>query len=147
MPERFNRPPTSVRVPEPVVLPVEQRTFSGEEQAAQWLKDHPELTPRVEGRRDCMPEIAELGAMMVAYEGTYPLVEMSVRVSFALEEAEEKRVWGAARDALAPIIAKLNTLQNETDISTERWEALRAQYKRLSRAVGIIRNGVIDHAR
>ena len=45
------------------------------------------------------------------------------------------------------IVALLNALKKETDISTEKHKELKTKYKQLSRAVGKINNNKVDHSR
>lgn len=145
MSEKFLRPKAPAAEPAPVTP--EQPVYSGEELAAQFLQDHPELAPRTEGLRDCAPEILEYQAMLADFESTYPIAEMIVRAIFTPEEVEQKNVWFAARRALGSISAKLAVLKNETTLSAERHTALYAEYRRLSRAVGLMQGGVLDHTR
>lgn len=67
------------------------------------------------------------------------------------EEKEKLEIRVAAKRDLAPIVAKLNTLQKETNISADRYEELNEKYERLARAVGMVNKTInpnkVDHER
>ena len=63
------------------------------------------------------------------------------------KEAPNHPIREPARLALIPVVTMLNTLKKETDISPEKYEELKAKYKLLSRAVGMINNSKVDHSR
>lgn len=67
------------------------------------------------------------------------------------EEKEKFEIKVAAKRDLAPIVAKLNTLQKETNISADKYEELNEKKERLARAVGMINKTInpnkVDHER
>ena len=99
---------------------VEAPSLSAEqqEQYKQWMKDNPETVIAPENLRECGPEDAS----------NYPLRE-------------------SAKIALIPIVAMLNKLKEETNITPEKLKELEAKYRYLSRAVGIINGNKVDHTR
>jgi len=141
---------------------------------AQYMEMNPdkfaEVTP--EKLRECEPEIAEFEKMLESFETEHSLAKLHSIVDLTLGEllcyarevknSPEKQgllieptsedisryfMRKVAREALKPIVAKMNILKEETNISRERHDELKARYKRLSRAVGIINNSKIDHER
>ena len=123
-------------------LPEEQ-----EEQYEQWMKDHPAIAIAPEDFRECGPEIAEFEEMLLSFESAYSLAELLLIIDLTPEEAPKHPIREPAKNALIPIIAKLNILKKETNILLEEHEGLKAKYIRLSRAVGIINNNKVDHTR
>ncbi len=117
------------------------------EQYEQWMKDHPETIISPEDLRECGPEIAEFEDMVKAFESEHSLLELHLIIDLMPEEALKHPIREPARKDLAPIVAKLNILKEETDISSERHKELKGEYMRLSRAVGIINNNKVDHNR
>src|SRR3989338_226815 len=63
------------------------------------------------------------------------------------EDAPKYHLRESAKAALIPIVAKLNILKKETNIAPEKHEELKAKYKHLSRAVGMINSNKVDHSR
>ncbi|HBH16670.1 MAG TPA: hypothetical protein DDW92_00115 [Candidatus Veblenbacteria bacterium] len=118
-----------------------------DEQYAQWMADHPEVEIPPEDRRECGPEITEFEGLIAAFESVHSLAELHLIINLTAEEAPQHSVREAARAELGPIVAKLNVLKKETNISLDKCEELKAQYMRLSRAVGIINNNTVDHNR
>ncbi len=59
--------------------------------------------------------------------------------------SSEERV--SAKEALIPLVTKMNFLKNRTNIEEEEFEKLHRQYKIISNAVGFINNGMVDHDR
>jgi len=113
----------------------------------QWMKDHPETVIAPENLRECGPEIEEFEKMLKAFESEHSLEELSLIIDLTPEEAPNHPVREPAKKALVPIVAKLNILKNETNITAEKHDELKAKYKRLSRAVGMINNNKVDHDR
>ncbi|MEK7586607.1 MAG: hypothetical protein AAB453_01930 [Patescibacteria group bacterium] len=118
-----------------------------EEQYEQWMKDHPETVIAPENLRECGPEIAEFEAMLVSFESAYSLAELHLIIELKPEDAPKYPLRESAKIALIPIVAMLNKLKNETNITPEKLKELEAKYLRLSRAVGMINNNQVDHNR
>lgn len=97
--------------------------------------------------RECESEITEFEEMILAFELTHPLEELHLIIDLRPEDAPQHPLREPARLALIPIVARLNALKNETNISPEKYEELKAKYKRLSRAVGMINSNKVDHNR
>lgn len=117
------------------------------EQYEQWMGDNPETEILKENLRECESEIIEFEEMIASFESMYSLAELHSIIDLTAEEAPQHPVREPAKAALIPIVAKLNTLEKETNISPEKYEELKAKYKRLSRAVGIINKNKVDHSR
>ena len=124
-----------------------QESQEGDDQYEQWMKDHPETATAPENKRECGPEIAEFEAMIASFESTYPLSELLLIIDLTPNEAPKHPIREPAKNALIPIVALINKLEKETDITSKKHEELRAKYMRLSRAVGIINGNKVDHNR
>ena len=125
----------------------EQESQEGDDQYEQWIKDHPETVTAPENKRECGPEIAEFEAMIVSFESTYSLPELLLIIDLTPNEAPKHPIREPAKNALIPIVALMNKLEKETDITSEKHKELRVKYMRLSRAVGIINRNKVDHNR
>jgi hypothetical protein len=112
-------------------------------QLAMYESDSTETAPK----REAGPEIEKFENLITAFEADYPLEELHAITDLTPEEALRHPLREPAKKALNPIVALLNKLKEETDIPSEEYEALKAEYKRLSRAVGMINNGKVDHER
>lgn len=129
------------------LTPEEQERKDQEAQYEQYMLDHPERIILPENLRESGPEIAEFEEMIALFESKYSLAELHSITNLTVEEAKQNPVREPARVALNPIVAKLNVLEEETNISPEKYEELKAKYKILSRAVGMINNNKVDHDR
>lgn len=129
----------------------EQRKLEQSREDAEWLADyltrHSETIVSPENLRESGPEIAEFEGMVASFESTHSLAELNLIIDLTFSDAPEHPIRELARLALIPIVAKLNALKRETNISNEKYEKLKAEYKRLSRAVGMINNNKVDHNR
>ncbi len=127
--------------------PEELLKEEGEAQLAAWLKDHPETVITAEARRESGPEVAEFEALIAAFEAKHSLAELHAIIDLTPQEAPQHPVREPARADLVPIVAKLKVLEKETDIPSEKLGEMKAHYKRLSRAVGMINSNKVDHTR
>jgi hypothetical protein len=138
-----------------------------------FLKDHPEAASQKEVRRDCEKEKGELQRLIEEYSNKHSLEKLnavidvspdlynllahykrmtaeeveSASASLTPEDANNFRTRVSAKDDLAPIVALLNILEKETNITGSDLDKLTSAYKVLSRAVGMINNGKVDHTR
>lgn len=96
---------------------------------------------------ECGPQIAEIEALMVAFEATHDLAALHAITTITLADAMEHPLRKPAKVALIPIVALLTSLKCNTNITEERLEELKQKYLRLSRAVGMFNQGVLDHTR
>ncbi|KKR07889.1 MAG: hypothetical protein UT32_C0006G0036 [Parcubacteria group bacterium GW2011_GWC2_39_14] len=117
------------------------------EYEAYWLSVYSETTIAPENLRECGPEIAEFEAMIASFESEHSLLELLSIIDLTLAEAQSHPIREPARLALKLIIAKRNSLKDETNISAAEYERLNAEYKRLSRAVGVLNDNKVDHNR
>lgn len=129
----------------------EEQKRQQEQEDAEWLVDylakHPETEIHTEGLREAGPEIAQFESMIISFESNHSLEELNSIIDLSPKEAPQHPTREPARVALIPIVALLNTLEKETNISPEKHEELKSQYKKLSRAVGMINNNKVDHNR
>lgn len=129
----------------------EQTKLEQDREDTEWKADyyarHPEPVISPENLREAGPEIAEFEAMVAKFESTYSLKELNAIVDLAPADASKHLVREPARLALIPIVAKLNALKKETNITTEKHDELKEKYKRLSRSVGMINKNKVDHSR
>ena len=112
-----------------------------------WIKTHPVVEIPLSERGEDGPEIAEFEEMIASFEATHSLSELHSITELASEDAPNHLIREPARLGLIPIVAKLNILKAESNISPERHDELKARYKILSNAVGILNNGEVDHNR
>lgn len=112
---------------------------------ADYLARHPVISP--ENLREAGPEIAQFESMIALFESTHSLPELHSIIDLTPVEASKHPIREPARVALIPIVAMLNTLKRETNISPAKHEELKAKYKELSRAVGMINNNKVVHDR
>ena len=96
---------------------------------------------------ECGPQIAEIEALMAAFEATHDLAALHAITTITLEDALAHPLRKPAKAALIPIVALLTFLKQSTNITEERLEELKQKYLRLSRAVGVLNGGVLDHTR
>jgi len=135
------------------------------------MRDYLDIIIAPEDLRDCEPEIAEFEAMLESFESAYSLEELLLVTDLTLElftllwndrdmSAEEIKfaiknlkpedvrtyeIRTKAKKNLIPIVSKMNAMKAETNISPERHDELKAKYRRLSRAVGMINNKKVCH--
>ena len=91
------------------------------------------------------PHVEELEAMLALL-----LKEEILQPLRAIETEEQARnseERERAKEALVPIFAMLKFLERRTDITGEEYERVEAKCKTVSRAVGMINGGVVDHDR
>jgi len=127
--------------------PREQQEREDAEQLADYLARHPEPVISKEDLREAGPEIVEFEAMIALFESMHSLEELHSIIDLTPGEAPKHPIREPARVALIPIVAKLNILKKETDITPGKHDELKAKYKQLSRAVGMINNNKVDHNR
>lgn len=156
---------------------LEQQEREDDERWADYIKRHPVPVILKEDLREAGPEIAEFESMVSKFEAIHSLEKLNAIVditpglfdlfwhdrdltqdqiestihNLAPEEVEKYKIIVAAKRDLAPIVAKLNTLQEKTNISADRYEELNEKYERLARAVGMINKTInpnkVDHER
>ena len=122
----------------------------GDELCADFLARHPEKVVLPEERRECGPEVARFEEMVASFESTHSLAELNSITILDPKGAPNHLVREPARLALGPINTLLEVLEKETDISSDGYEELKARYRRLSRAVGMIdvlKGNRVDHER
>jgi len=117
------------------------------EYEAYWLSVYAEPLSVPKNLRECGPEVAEFEALIASFESAHSLSELSAIIDLTGTDAPNHPVREPARLALRPIFVKRNSLKDETNISAAEYERLNAAYIRLSRAVGVINNGKVDHNR
>jgi hypothetical protein len=122
--------------------------FSEEQQEVineQMAKYATEEIPK-EKRRESGPEIEELEGMFKGFEQDHDIVALYAIADLAPVEAPNHPVREPARIALIPIYAKLRLIQEETDITDEKYAELKAKWKYFTQAVGMINNNAVDHS-
>ena len=114
------------------------------EQAAYWLA-LVEESPVPEEKREAGEDILALEADMSRCELLRPIEDLySVSTP---REIRNRPGRIELKNDLIGIIAKLNALEKETDVSVEKLTELKAKYQKLSNAVGFINSGKVDHNR
>jgi len=127
--------------------PKEQQEREDAEHLVAHFVIHPEQLTTPATLREAGPEIVEFEAMITLFESMHHLEELNSITNLTPVEAPKHPTREPARLALIPIVATLNALKKETNISPEKLEEVKAKYMRLSRAVGIINNNKVDHNR
>ena len=136
-----------------------------------WIADNPEEEVPMELRRDYEKEKDELEALFVKFEQDHSLEKLHeigdlsselfsaftnpkgfpvAKNVFILPTLSEKEsimfiTRETAKKDLVPIVSLLNSLKNMTNIPKSEYEALREIYKKLSRAVCMIRGKQVVH--
>lgn len=118
---------------------------------AKWLEDmvalcQEQATPQVD-RKECGPEVAELEKMFSDFEANHSTDELLLITDLTPEDAPNHPTREPAKIAVGEICNKLRTLEKETNIDAAKYQELNDRYRTLSRAVGILNNGVVDHTR
>jgi hypothetical protein len=115
------------------------------ERLADYLARHPEPVVAPETSVEVASEIEKFESLVGVFESKYSLAELNSIIDLTPQEAPNHPLREPARIALILIVGALNNLKNS--IPKEQHEALKAKYKKLSRAVGIINSGKVDHNR
>jgi hypothetical protein len=108
-----------------------------------WMANHPE--PVIETLKESGPIVEQFGELVRAFEAEHSLEELHAIIDLRPEDVAQYPLRESAKSALAPIFKLQNTLENETNISAEKLAEVKAEYKRLSRAVGMINNNTVRH--
>lgn len=95
--------------------------------------------------REAGPDVSEIEEMFSSFETEYSLSVLDSINEITLDEAMNHPVRKPAKEALAPILKKMEVLNRETNIDRERQEILEMKYKELTKSVGIFREGKIIH--
>lgn len=146
----------------------------GEFEVKRWIENHPVEEVPMEMRIEYSEEIKEqVEAVFAEFEKIHPLENLhaiteltpeliavfekdpameSEQIAAALEnlppeDVEKYKTRIAARNDLGSIYTLLKALQVRTKISESEYEELKTASKVLSRAVGMINRGKIDHTR
>lgn len=131
----------------PQAVKSEPRRLTPEEEKAEyekWLEKNPEV-PKV--LIECGPEIAKFQELVASFEATFSLAELHLITDLTPKDAPSHPLRGPAHEALAPIRIQRGKLKEDTNITPEEFAELDKEYKRISRAIGIINNGKVDHTR
>jgi len=131
----------------PGLSPEEQKEQYEAELLADYFARCPEPVIAPEDIREAGPEIAEFEGLIASFESTHSLAELHAITDLTPKEAPMHPVREPAKEALVPITDMLNKLKRETNITPEKHEELKSEYRRLSRAVGMINGGKVDHNR
>ena len=145
-----------------------------EAQYAAYMEAHPDVVIPPEERVDCAPRVAELENELAKLEqvellesltsiATVSASELVLLIEFKktgldlatllttaeLNENEASLITKRepVAQALRVIHEHLTFLADATNIAIDALDALKARYRALSRAVGIINSGVVDHTR
>jgi len=144
----FDQPQTSATTPESAPVKNENGQVPATAQeialAEQWLNDHP---VQIETRKSPEQGIAEFENMIADFEATYSLEELNAITDLSADPERKHPLRDPAKEALKPIFIKLKEIKDATDISDERYEKIKKDWKRLSNAVGVVNKGIVDHTR
>jgi len=109
-----------------------------------WNRDHPDVVLVL---RESGYDIAAFENMIDIFTAEHSLAELNAIVDLTPEAAPQHPVREPARVALNPIYAKLVVIENETNVSPEKLAELKAKFRVISQAVGIINNNKVWHDR
>ena len=106
-------------------------------------------TPEIpaEKRVDCDTHVADFRLMVAKYEGSHNCEVLRTVTDLTPKDAPHHPVREIARQDMNEIVALLNFLEEKTNISKEELADLKARYRKLSQAVGMINQGIVDHDR
>ena len=121
-------------------LTAEQR-----ELAAFWLPYFTKKEIPPEQRRDCEKEVAELATLLGAFEVRHSLQTLRAIIQPPEKDTPQYTSRESARLDIVPIVAILNVLKEQTNISPKRYDELYARYTQLSSAVGFINGTTVRH--
>lgn len=145
-----------------------------QDQYEQWMKEHPETVMAPKSLREDGPEIQKLEELLESFELAHSLEELDAIVDLTPElhalfgddrdmsaeqievainnlSPEDAKAYQARTSAkkdlipLAAIVGKMNILEKEGNMLSEKQKELRKKYMRLSGAVGMINQGRIRH--
>lgn len=133
--------------PPKIITPEQQLEKEDDDLLALWLRDHPEAVIAPEDRRESGPEEVEFEQMVDSFTAEHSLAELHAIHDLTPEDAPQHPVREPARVALNPIYAKLVIIEKETNVSPARLAELKARFKVVSQAVGIINNNQVWHNR
>lgn len=97
--------------------------------------------------RDHAKELAEVEGQLDAFEATHPLDDLFAVEDLTQEEAPKHPIRNNAKNHLDVIFPALCRLRDETDVPTDKYQQLFQRYDHFSKAVGVIKNGKVDHGR
>ena len=96
---------------------------------------------------DYEPLIQEFQTIASVFELEHSLEELFAITDLTVADAPNHPVREPARLAMVEITRLRNALKNENGLSEERYEPIERKYTQISRAVGMINNGKVDHTR
>ena len=115
------------------------------EMAEYYLPRYKEEVILEKEKRDCRQEVVNLQNLFNEFESKHSLDELYNIIDLTYKEAPNHPVREPARQDLTPIVTSLNLLKKETNITTEEYDELNVQYKRISNAVGFINGDKVRH--
>lgn len=101
--------------------------------------------PILETKRESGPEILEVEALIAKFESEISVEELTMLNT--AKEALASPLREKAKEEIKPILKIIQTLKKETNIGPDKLEELEVKYRRLSRAIGMINSGKVDHNR
>ena len=112
---------------------------------ADYLIRHPNLEP-------LSPELAEkvreeFDSLISLFESKHSIEELHSITDLTPKEALNHPIREPARVDLIEIEARLSKLKPTYGEGSKEYQFIKEQYKRLSRAVGIINNNKVDHTK
>lgn len=122
--------------------------FSEEQEQVinEWMAKYATEEIPAEKRRECGPKVEELEGMFENFEQTHDLAALNAVANLTPAEAPSHPVREPAKQALNPIYKKLELIKDQTNITAEKYAELKVKWKRLSQAVGMINNNIVDHS-
>ena len=117
-------------------------TAEEEAQYAAFMEDHPDAEKPPAAVKESDPRVAEFQALVASFEAEYPLEELTAIIDLKAADAPNHPIREPARKALIAVHTMMKSLEGHPQSGK-----FYADYKRLSRAVGMINGGKVDHNR
>lgn len=109
---------------------------------------HPEHFPREEeNKAEHGPMVEKFDFLCAAFEVEHDLEALTAITELDPSAAAEHPVREPARQDLIPIQQMLKSIEETSGIDPASFARLHNEYIKLSRAVGVINRGVVDHTR
>lgn len=133
---------------EKILSPLEQKRLQDQSETNQ-LADYLLRYPNPEPLPPHLIEQAkvEFDSLVASFESKYSLVELNSIIDLTPQEATNHPLREPARVALIEIVKILNRLKVTYGETSLEYQSIKANYMRLSRAVGIINKNKVDHDR
>jgi hypothetical protein len=98
-----------------------------------------------EERREAREEVLQLEGLFEAFESEFSSEVLGAVSNLTTEEALSFPLRIAAKSRLNVIVKLLNDIENETNVTPQKFAELDARYRKISSAVGFVNNSTVRH--